>query len=98
MSIGLPAVASSFGGNPNMVRDGVNGYIYKAGDFMALAERIEKIASDRALYERLSEGAMSLYEAEFNSDKMTRETESFYAELYEKNIKSLIEAGDSELG
>jgi glycosyltransferase involved in cell wall biosynthesis len=84
MSIGLVSVASSFGGNPNMVRDGENGYIYEAGNFFALAERIERIANDKALYERMSSSALHLFKTEFNSRKMTDKTEGLYSELFEK--------------
>jgi glycosyltransferase involved in cell wall biosynthesis len=84
MSIGLVSVASSFGGNPNMVRDGENGYIYEAGNFFALAERIERIAKDKELYERMSSSALHLFKTEFNSRKMTDKTEGLYSELFEK--------------
>lgn len=91
MSIGLPAVASSYGGNPYMIRDGENGYIYPVGDFYALSEKIEKIAKDRELYERMSRSAYERYATELNSKKMTAETEAFYSELYSAHVKN---AGD----
>ena len=84
MSIGLVSVASSFGGNPNMVRDGENGYIYKAGDFFELADRIERIANNKELYERMSRSALHLFKTEFNSRNMTDRTEGLYLELFER--------------
>ncbi len=84
MSIGLPAVASSYGGNPHMVKDGINGLIYPVGNFFELAERIEDIASDRELYRKLSSGARRRFESEFDSRIMTESTYAYYDELLEK--------------
>lgn len=81
MSIGLPAVASSYGGNPYMVKHGENGFIYKMRDAEELAARIAQIAEDRDLYLRMSEAAYQRFVTELNSAKMTSETLSFYREL-----------------
>ncbi len=88
MSIGLPAVASSYGGNPYMIRDGENGYIYPVGDFCALAEKIKRIAEDRGVYESMSRSAYARYASELNSKKMTAETEAFYSELYSVHVRA----------
>ena len=97
MSIGLPSVASSFGGNPNMVRDGENGYIYEVGDFFSLAACIGRIAEDRELYGKMSERAFHLFKTEFNSKKMTANTEKLYYELYKKRQGEEKMARGSEL-
>ena len=81
MSIGLPAVASSYGGNPYMVKHGENGFIYKMRDAEELSAMIARIANDRDLYLRMSEAAYQRFASELNSRKMTAETLSFYREL-----------------
>ena len=45
MSLGIPAVVSNYGGNPYMVKNGVNGYVYNSGDFIELAGAIKKLAT-----------------------------------------------------
>ena len=82
MSIGLPSVASSYGGNPYMVRHGENGLIYTAGDFVSLAMMIRCIFEDRRSYEKMSQNAYSRFLSELNSRNMTEQTEAFYLELY----------------
>ncbi|MBQ8140415.1 MAG: glycosyltransferase [Clostridia bacterium] len=82
MSIGLPSVASSYGGNTYMVRHGENGFIYSQRDFTELADMIRRIASSPSLYEHMSDKAYERYSEELNSEKMTRETEALYKELY----------------
>ena len=82
MSIGLPCVASDWGGNPHMVHDGYNGFIFPTDDFLCLADRIEKLCKDKELYTQMSENSYKRYCEEFTADKMTRLTEKLYMDLY----------------
>ena len=80
-----------------MVRDGENGYIYEVGDFFSLAACIGRIAEDRELYGKMSERAFHLFKTEFNSKKMTANTEKLYYELYKKRQGEEKMARGSEL-
>ena len=82
MSIGLPCVASDWGGNPYMVKDGYNGFIYPTDDFLSLANRIELLRSDKELYKSMSENAYKRYCHELTAEHMTRRTEELYSRLY----------------
>ena len=86
MSIGLPSVASSYGGNPYMVHHGENGFIYDMGDPVRLAEMISRIANDESLYLKMSRAALDRYKTELNSRQMTENTEDFYKELYREHV------------
>ena len=89
MSLGIPAVASNFGGNPYMIRDGENGFLFPMDQHEILAERIESIAGDPLLYLRLSKGARRRFEQELNAQRMTEETEALYdALLLSKGYRS----------
>ncbi len=46
-------VASRIGGIPELVEDGVTGFLVPPGDAAALAERLEALAGDRALLAKL---------------------------------------------
>ena len=81
MSIGKPAVASDFGGNPYMVRDGVNGFIFPQNYADALAEKIVLLKSDRPLYLKMSENSKKRFEEELNAKAMTKKTEALYERL-----------------
>ena len=81
MSIGLPAVVSDYGGNPYMVRDGENGFIYPVFNAERLAYYIEKIANDSELRKRLSHNAYARFAEELNAKKMTEETYAYYTSL-----------------
>ena len=45
---GVPVVATAVGGTPEIVDDGVNGYLVSAGDAVALANRIETALANQA--------------------------------------------------
>lgn len=83
MSLGIPAIASDYGGNPYMVRDCVNGFLYPQGNADELATRI-LLLEDDALYRRLSAGAYERFCRELNAKRMTRDTEELYVELLKK--------------
>lgn len=86
MSIGLPAVASDYGGNPYMVRDGENGLIFKTDDFYGLSKCIYTLSHDSELYKRMSEGAIRRFDEELNSKIMTEKTEELYKRLYNEYL------------
>ena len=86
MSLGIPTVASDFGGNPYMVRDGENGFLYPAGDDAALAERILYVFSSDRLYERICLGARERFLSELNAAQMTKKTEQLYARLFRERL------------
>jgi glycosyltransferase involved in cell wall biosynthesis len=49
MSQGVPVIASSVGGIPEVVRHGVNGLLFPRGDVSALAAAIDRVISDPGL-------------------------------------------------
>ena len=87
MSLGKPAVVTDFGGNPGVIKDGVNGYLVPTRDPKALADRIEKLASDDELYSRISKNCLEIYAKTFTSEANARKIEEIYNQLY-KSIKN----------
>ncbi len=78
MSLSIPCVVTSFGGNPYMVEDGVNGYLVPIKDSHAMAEAIVRIMEDPALAEELGRGARRMFEERFTAEAMTRKLEKIY--------------------
>lgn len=87
MSIGKPSVASDFGGNPYMVKDGENGLLYKKGSPFELARAIERIATDEKLYQKMSAEAEKRFASELNIQKTVLETERLYLSVYKEKKK-----------
>ncbi|MBQ6263711.1 MAG: glycosyltransferase [Clostridia bacterium] len=80
MSIGLPALVTTFGGNPYVIEDGVNGLTVPPRDAEAMAEKILKAASDPGLMRELREGANRIYSEKFTARSMTEQMEKIYIE------------------
>jgi glycosyltransferase involved in cell wall biosynthesis len=57
LSLGRPVVASNVGGIPEIVKDGVNGYLSKPGDPISLSRGILRLLSNKATLKRVSQTA-----------------------------------------
>jgi glycosyltransferase involved in cell wall biosynthesis len=53
MATARPVIASRMGGLPDLVEDGVTGFLLPARDVPALAEAMGRLASDSALRDRM---------------------------------------------
>ena len=78
MSVGVPAVATTYGGNPYMITEGVNGLLVPEKDAPAMADAILRIMDDPELLKRLSDGARRLYREKFTARAMTEQLEALY--------------------
>jgi len=85
MSLSVPAIATTYGGNPYMITDGVNGFLVPERDSLAMAEKILLLIRDQELLESLSQGARKMYELKFTAAAMTRQLEELYIRSVEKN-------------
>ena len=84
MSLGIPCVASEYGGNTYMVKNGNNGFTYPVHDSDALAKRIFLLAFSKTLYKRMSENALKRYNEELNEKNMSRQTYFLYESLVDR--------------
>lgn len=60
---GLPVIGADTGGTLEIIEDGVNGYLYKAGDAPDLAEKIKMLENNYSRFdtEKISSDAMAKY-------------------------------------
>lgn len=77
-SLGVPAIASDYGGNPYVVQNGVNGLVFETRDVGALADALEKLMTDRALLATLGTRALSIYDRRFTAQAYAKNVESVY--------------------
>lgn len=82
MSLGIPTVASDFGGNKEMIFDGTNGSIFKTDNHFSLEDKLITLLSDPCLYKILSEGALRVYKERFSVERMAEEYRSLYERLH----------------
>lgn len=76
MAMGLPVIASRAGALPELVKDGVNGYLFPVGDYATLAKLLDNLAGDGRKVDLLRAGALETA-ARLRADLMVGETESF---------------------
>ena len=63
MGCGLPVIVGSAGGATELVREGENGFLVRPDDSVGLAERIARLAGDRALLAAMGVRALASFEA-----------------------------------
>lgn len=61
MAFGVPVVTTDEGGIPDIVADGVSGFIVPCRDPRALADRLERLLDDRALRQAMGAAGRRLY-------------------------------------
>ena len=84
MATGLPVVASTTGGNGELVVGGANGFLFPVGDVEALTRALAKYASNQALRELHAAQSRQRALEHFNLSLMT----SRYSSLYEAAVRS----------
>lgn len=88
MSVGLPTIASDYGGNVAMIGESGAGILFPVGDSPALAEAILQIAEDEELEKRMKQAALERYHSYFTATKMAREVEDVYENLIKRKSRS----------
>lgn len=77
-NFGKPVVATTVGGLPSMVDDGVTGYLVEPRDVEALAAAIVRLLKDPSLRARLGEQGKQKAEREFAAEAVAVETLAVY--------------------
>jgi len=80
MASGLPVAATSHGGIPEAVEDGISGLLTPERDAPALAQSLLTLARDPALYTAMSAAAVARVAAHFDLDAQSRVLEGHYRE------------------
>ncbi|WP_409301349.1 N-acetyl-alpha-D-glucosaminyl L-malate synthase BshA [Peribacillus sp. SCS-155] len=81
MACGVPCVGTDIGGIPEVIDDGVTGFICDLGDVEQVAERALDILTDPQLHDRLSKAGLERVKSEFRSDIIRQQYEALYYEL-----------------
>jgi glycosyltransferase involved in cell wall biosynthesis len=84
MVAGTPVVASSVGGNIELVQHGKTGLLYPGDDHEALAERLSLLMNDPALRDELSVAARRYAIANFAPSQMVKQMEDIYLQASER--------------
>lgn len=80
MSLGIPVVATSVGGVPEVITDSINGILVPSGDISALASAITRIFADNALRTGIIRKAKEEVDLKYNVGQWIAQIQDLYAE------------------
>jgi len=86
MASRLPVVATAVGGSPELVRDGVTGYLVPPGAPAALARRLVDLLASAPRRRRMGERGRRLVEREFGLEQMRRSYDALYEDLADLKV------------
>ena len=78
LACGVPAIATDIGGIPEVIEDGVNGFLVELGDVETAAEKAKLLLEDPIMYESFRENAIQTASHKFNSDSIILQYEEMY--------------------
>ena len=83
-SMGLPAIVSSSGGNPMLVKDGYNGLIFEAGSSKQLYDAFIRVIADKdIILPDMGAHALERYKNEFTGEAFAKKVEKLYRDCLE---------------
>jgi glycosyltransferase involved in cell wall biosynthesis len=85
MAAGKPVIASAIPGNTEVVTHAKTGWLFPAGDAVALANAIRLLLSDRDLTKRLAAAAQELVQMEYSSLVLNQQVIQVYTKLLDKS-------------
>ncbi len=81
LASGTPVVANRVGGVPDVVRDGIDGYLVEPGDVDAAAGRLAELAGDLALRTRLGEAGRARVLDRYSVGRLVDDVDRLYRSL-----------------
>ncbi|MBB4823749.1 N-acetyl-alpha-D-glucosaminyl L-malate synthase BshA [Sporosarcina luteola] len=81
---GVPAIATNIGGIPEVVEDGVNGFLVEVGDTQQVADKALSLLRDASLHQVFRQNALQTVPLRFRSDSIVERYETLYYEMAER--------------
>lgn len=81
MASGLPVISTKVGSIPEVIEEGVNGFLITPGDFRALAEKIVTMANDKTLRQKMGKRNVEKIRQFYSSEHFVEELNEIYENL-----------------
>jgi glycosyltransferase involved in cell wall biosynthesis len=84
LAVGLPVIATSVEGTPEVIRDGREGYLAKPRDPSSLAASIERLIANRQVWNEMSHLAWTRHRESFSDRHMAERVASTYQRMLQE--------------
>jgi N-acetyl-alpha-D-glucosaminyl L-malate synthase BshA len=84
MACGVATVGTNVGGVPELITDGVNGFLEPVGDIAAQASRVVELLTDDDLHRRITAAGRARAIEQFSTDRIIPQYEEYYREVTAK--------------
>lgn len=78
MASGIPCIVSNAGGNPELVQDGVNGYVFELGNAEHLAARILGLLEDPEKQKEFAKKSREIIATRFTLERMIADYDNYF--------------------
>ena len=75
-------VATRVGGVPDLIQDGVHGYLHDVGDIAAMAQSLERLLNDPVLRKKMGNAGRARILSEFTVNNLTERVTKAYASQF----------------
>ena len=83
---GKPVIATNVGGNPELVKPNLNGYLVESNDHKELAQKILMLKRQPELLQKLGENALSFSHENFSLKAMVDQYSELYIKAYQEKV------------
>jgi hypothetical protein len=81
MAMAKPMIVTNMGGMPEVIKDGINGFVVHMKDFEALAAKICQLLEDKKLAHRFGYTGRQIVESQYTKEKVAQETLGVYKKV-----------------
>jgi len=81
MASSKPVISTNVGGVPEVVQDGINGFLVPPGDYKMLAHRMLLLLDDKDLASKMGKNGLLILKQKFTASSMISKIEDLYTEV-----------------
>lgn len=81
MASGKPVIGGAHGGTPDVIDDGVNGYLVRYGDVSQLVDRLTRLLSDNSLRQSMGAQALAKVQRDFTFARFSAALSAIFREV-----------------
>ena len=85
LACGVPAIGYEIGGVPELISNGVTGFVYPKGDWQSMLEGVMQLMEDPSLLKKFSFNARKKAEEQYDESHVAKQ----YAALYQNIVDTL---------